>query len=97
MTHKETDMMSDDQIEHGAASGDDMAWKDRVTASEVWVDLLEGVAHHYSEHEIDRDELEEVGPDADALIEKISDATDLTKETVEGHIRGIAESILSEK
>jgi hypothetical protein len=96
MTHKETDMLSDDQIEHGAASSHDMAWKDRVTAAEVWVDLLEGVTHHYSEHDIDRSELEEVGPDVDALIAKISEATDLTKETVEGHIRGIAKSLLSE-
>ena len=35
MTHKKTDILSDDQIDHGPASTDDMAWKERVTAYEA--------------------------------------------------------------
>ena len=97
MTDHETDMLSDDQIEHGPAGPHDMAWKERVTAYEIWADLLEGVTERYKEHNLDRTELESVGKDTDALIEKVSDATDQTKEAVAAEIRDVAKSLLESR
>ncbi|MGH8959099.1 MAG: hypothetical protein ACRDVK_10560 [Acidimicrobiia bacterium] len=94
MTDKKTDLLSDEQIDHGPASTDDMAWKERVAAYEVWTDLLEGVITRYSNHELDRVELEEVGKDPEALIHKVSEATGLTRQAVEAEIREVAESLL---
>ena len=94
MTHKKTDILSDDQIDHGPASTDDMAWKERVTAYEVWTDLLEGVTERYTDHKLDRAELEEVGRDPEALIDKVSEATGQTRDAVEAEIRAVAETLL---
>ena len=94
MTHEKTDILSDDQIDHGPASTDDMAWKERVTAYEVWTDLLEGVTERYADHEFDRAELEKVGRDPEALIDQVSEATGQTREAVEAEIRDVAESLL---
>ena len=94
MTDKKTDILSEEQIDHGPASTDDMAWKERVAAYEVWTDLLEGVIDRYSNHELDRTELEEVGQDPEALIDKVSEATGLTREAVQAEIRDVAEALL---
>jgi hypothetical protein len=92
MTDKKTDILSDEQIDEGPASADDMAWKERVMAYEVWTDLLEGVVGRYSN--LDRTELAEVGQDPEALIDKVSEATGMTREAVESEIGDLAESRL---
>lgn len=93
MTHKKTDILSDDQIDHGPAATHDMAWRERVTAYEVWTDFLEGVIERYEDHELDRAELEKVGRDPEALIDQVSEATGQTREAVEAEIGDVAESL----
>ena len=92
MTDKKTDILSDEQIDEGPASSDDMAWKERVTAYEVWTDLLEGVVDRYSN--LDRAELEELGQDPEALIDKVSEATGMTRMAVEDEIGDLAATVL---
>lgn len=92
MTDKKTDILSDEQIDEGPAASNDMAWKERVTAYEVWTDLLEGVVDRYSN--LDRAELEELGQDTEALIDKVSEATGMTRKAVEDEIGDLAATLL---
>ena len=92
MTDKKTDILSDEQIDEGPAASNDMAWKERVSAYELWTDLLVGVVGRYSN--LDRAELEELGQDPEALIDKVSEATGMTREAVEDEIGDLAATLL---
>lgn len=86
--HDETEILTDDQIERGPSAMGDRPWRQRLADAQMAQDFMLGVQDRWSE--TDLADLDDMLEDPDRLVERISEATGLTREAVEDELDDIA-------
>jgi len=75
---RDTDILSDEQIEKGPSSSGDMAFEDRQSGAE-WMTLLR---NQFPDADVDWDGLEALGADQQTVVSRVADATGMTEDAV---------------
>lgn len=82
--HKDTEILTDEQIEEGPASTDDRPWRKRLATAQARQDMLTDVRQRWVDADLAH--LDDSIDDPDRFVDEISAATGMSREAIEDEL-----------